>query len=418
MGMLSFFAVLLGVCALFAYINEKVLRLPANIGLMLISLVCGGTIIVLHRFGIHFFFLEEVALLSGIDFNRFLMKGLLCFLLFAGAITVPSGTLLKKKWSVAMLALLATVISAALVGGFAYLIFALVGAPVALVTAMIFGSIICPTDPIAAIAILVPIGLPPKIETLINGESLFNDGVGVVLFTTFTALASHSHEAGPVVLFLREVAGGLGLGAVFGLLTVFFLRGIRENTTALLITLAAVTGCYAIGLALVVSGPIATVVLGLIVGGHFESRGHQDMVVGKARDFWHFLDNILNAVLFVLLGLQVLDLSWSRAAIVALVPMIPAILASRWLSVAAAIYLLNLPHRSRIRHLPLINLLTWTGMRGGLAVALALSPDPSLGRNLLLNVTFGVVAFSILVQGLTVKAFFPARVLRGISREV
>lgn len=414
LGLLS---LLLGACALFAYANEKIFRLPINIGLMLVSLVAGLLIIASHRLHLHFIVLEEIEVLTRIDFNKALMNGMLCFLLFAGAIVVPIQVLKEKKWSVAILALLATVFAAFLGGIFAFGAFAVAGAAIPFVIAMIFGSLISPTDPIAALAILSPIGLPKKIETLINGESLLNDGVGVVLFTTFTALAAHSQESGPLALFFREVAGGILLGALFAAVAILLLKGLKSNPSALLVTLAAVGGCYTVGVGLEVSGPIATVVLGLLVGAHLEKRREGDPMVEHIRVFWHFLDDILNSILFVLLGLQILVLDWPRAALLALPILIPLLLAARWLSVAGALRLLDLPKRGHAKRLGLINLLTWTGMRGGLAVALAMSLLPEQGRDLFLTVTFGVVAFSILVQGLTIKTLFPAAVLRAISRE-
>jgi len=416
MGLLGILTILLGVCGLFAVINEKFLRLPLNIGLTLVAIVFGLIIILAHTLGIRIIILEEIAWLSNIDFSKALMRGMLCFLLFAGAITVPSSTLRAKKWSIIVLALLATTIAAFLIGLSAYGVFRLLGFSLPLAGALVFGAIISPTDPIAAIAILSPYGLPPKVETVINGESLFNDGVGVVLFTTFIALSGQQEDTGPVLLFLREVVGGITLGVVGGLVSVTLLRIISLNTTALLISLAAVSGCYTAGLALGVSGPIATVVLGLVVGGHLEGRGADDTLAAGARDFWHLLDNILNAVLFVLLGLQILVLSWSETALLAMLLLIPLSLASRWLSVAASLGLLDIPRRHRVHHLGLVNLLTWTGMRGGLAVALAMSLPAGPDRSILLTVTFGIVAFSILVQGLTIRTFFSPSLLRRISR--
>ena len=402
--MLEVAASLLVLTALLSYANQRWLKLPATIGVMAISLGLSLALVALDAIGVagglH---AREQALIRSIDFSELLMQGMLSLLLFAGALHVDAQALRDYRWQVGWLAFLGTAASTVLVGVALWLAIGAIGLPVPLLECLLFGALISPTDPIAVLGMLKSGGAPRNLEVVIAGESLFNDGVGVVLFTLLLGMAVDGGMPTPGhagLLLLRQAGGGLLFGWALGALTTRLLRSIDRYQVEVLLTLAAVVGGYALANRLGVSGPLAMVVAGLIVGGERRARpasaGHAHLEL-----FWELLDDVLNAVLFVLVGMEVITLRFplgSGPALLAGCATIAIALASRWLTVGLPVALAR-----RAFRLPAgaAGVLTWGGLRGGISIALALALPPGPWRETLIALTYCVVAFSILVQGLT-----------------
>jgi len=401
MAVYQIIAVMLTMAALFSFLNYKTLKLPTTIGLMFFSLLMSLAIIGLHTLGLD---LESQAdaILNSIDFNQTLMHGMLSFLLFAGALHVDLGRLSKQKWVITSLATVGLLISTFLVGITSWWILGALGFHIDLIWCLLFGSLISPTDPIAVLAILKTANAPESLETKIAGESLFNDGVAVVVFIVLLSIATGGGEATVAhiaTLFVEEAVGGVVFGLATGYLAFLMLRSVDNYTVEILITLALVTGGYAVAGAIHVSGPIAMVVCGLLIGNHGRALAMSDKTREHLDTFWELVDEILNAVLFVLIGFEVLVLSFSSDIIIAGVIMIFVILLARFISVGIPVTLLRASHQFTNG---VISILTWGGLRGGISVALALSLPPGEARNIIVPITYVVVVFSILVQGLTV----------------
>ena len=399
--MLDVAAALLVLTALLSYANQRWLKLPTTIGVMATSLALSLTLVALDALGIAgSLHAREQGLIRSIDFSELLMQGMLSVLLFAGALHVDVKSLRDYRWQVALLAFLGTAASTVVVGVALWLAIGAIGLPVPLLECLLFGALISPTDPIAVIGMLKSAGAPRNLEVVIAGESLFNDGVGVVLFTLLLGMALDG--GAPTVghagmLLLQEAGGGLLFGWALGAATTRLLRGIDHYQAEVLLTLAAVLGGYALANRLHVSGPLAMVVAGLIVGG----KRHEQAANRHVDLFWELLDDILNAVLFVLVGMEVITIHFPlgpAAALLAGVAAIAITLAARWLTVGLPVALAR-----RAFRLPAgaAGVLTWGGLRGGISIALALAIPPGPWRETLIALTYCVVAFSILVQGLT-----------------
>ena len=389
-------AIVICLAAAIGYLNAKLLRLPSAIGLMAIGLVGSFVILGLDATGL----VDSTALeafVARIDFAHVLMHGLLGFLLFAGALHVDLADLATHKWSILGLALLGTLLSTLLIGAGTWLLLEWCGIALPFVQALLFGALISPTDPIAVLGIMRSAKVSDDLAVQISGESLFNDGIGVVLFVVIAAVADGSHPSlsGMAMLFLREAVGGALFGLALGYAAYRVLRSIDDYSVEVLITLAVVVGGYAAAERLHVSAPIAAVVSGLVVGNQGRRLGMSDRTRHHVDLFWKLVDEMLNAVLFLLLGLQATRLQLNRQLAVAMALAIPLALVARLLSVGMLAPLLGYrePHAVKI--------LTWGGLRGGISVALALSLSDGAARGTILALTYAVVAFSILVQGLT-----------------
>lgn len=397
-------ALLITLAALFSYINAKLIKLPTTIGLLLISLLMSLGIIATGSLGLG---LEDSArhLLASIDFNEALMQGMLSALLFAGALHVHLDELAKQKWVVAVLASVGVVTSTFLVGYAAYYLFALLGLGIPLIYCLLFGALISPTDPIAVLGILKTVGAPKALETKIAGESLFNDGVAVVVFLVLLGFTGHGHSdeeisaVSVLTLFAQEAIGGAIFGLVVGYIIYKMLESIDNYQVELLLTLALVLGGYSLAMKLHISGPIAIVVAGLLIGNSGRRFAMSDKTRQNLDTFWELVDEVLNAILFVLIGLEVLILAFNPQYLWAGLIMIPVTLLARFLSVGVPITLMK-KHRTFTPRT--IRILTWGGLRGGISIALALSLPAGTEREAILMITYVVVVFSILVQGLTV----------------
>ncbi|MFM9425528.1 CPA1 family monovalent cation:H+ antiporter [Variovorax sp. GrIS 2.14] len=401
--MLDIAAICLVVTALLAYLNHRFVRLPTTIGVMAIALGISLVLLGLNALGLdHGLRQYEESFLRSIDFSDVLMQGMLSFLLFAGALHVDLRALRQYRWQVAVLALVGTMASTLVVGAGMWLVLPFIGVQLPFLYCLLFGALISPTDPIAVMGILNSAGAPKNLELVIAGESLFNDGVGVVIFALLLGvLASGSAPTLAVAggLLLREAGGGIAFGLVLGYVTFRLLRSIDQYQVEVLLTLAAVMGGYALASHLHVSGPLAMVVCGLMIGNGGRALAMSDHTRRYIDMFWELLDEILNAVLFVLIGLEVLLIAFTAPILVAGVVAIVVTLAARWITVGLPVgiagTLFRLPHGSP-------RVLAWGGLRGGISVALALSLPVGAEREIILALTYCVVVFSILVQGLTI----------------
>lgn len=402
MTLFDIIAVLITLTALLSYVNARTARLPTPIGVTLGGLITSLLLLGLGWAGFGIDLLAERTL-ARIDFDALLMQGLLSFFLFAGSLHINLNDLLKEKWTIGVMAVFGTLFSTVLVGVAMRWMFGLLGLSVPLPYALLFGALISPTDPVAVLALLRRAGTPLSLETLIVGESLFNDGVGVVVFTILAGLIASGGEVSTLEagrLFAEEAAGGVVYGLFLGGIAYQMLRRVDNYTVEILITLAVVTGGYALAGALHTSGPLAMVVAGLLIGNQGRRFGMSEQTRTHLDTFWLVVDETLNAVLFVLIGLELLVVEWRGEYLLAGLVAIPVVLGARLLSVGGPILLLGL-RRDFIPHT--IQMMTWGGLRGGIAIALALSLPASAQRELLVVVTYVVVVFSILVQGLTVE---------------
>lgn len=401
MNLINILAVLVVLAAAFSYINHRWLRWPKTIGLMTLSLALSVLLLVTGKWWPG----AEVSvreLLDDLDFDQFVMQWMLSFLLFAGAMHVSLEDLLRLKWEVAVLATVTVVLSTFLVGGLTWWVSRELGIGMPWIYCLLFGALISPTDPIAVLGILKDVKAPKSLETIIAGESLFNDGMAVTMFTLLLGLASGRHELGiegTALLFLHEVLGGILFGLGLGWGGVRLVRTVDDYNTEVLITVAMTMGGYSLATALGTSGPIATAVAGLVFGNHGRLLAMSARTRQYLDHFWEIVDEALNGILFVLIGLELLALASKGEHVLIVLGIIPMVLLSRLVSVGLPIGLMR-----GVRRFPpkLVQTLTWGGLRGGVSVALALSLPKGPERDVILHVAYGVVVLSILVQGLTV----------------
>jgi CPA1 family monovalent cation:H+ antiporter len=402
-------AVLLTLTALFAYVNHRLLRLPPSIGVMSVALAFSLGLLALDALGVPVDGPLR-ALVRQVHFDSTLLHGLLGFLLFAGALSVDLPGLRRNGVVVAVLATLGVLLSAIAVGSGAWGVLRLLGEPLSLGYCLLFGALISPTDPIAVRGLLKRLRAPKDLGMKIAGESLFNDGVGVTIFLLLLPLVGDGptpSAAGVLWLLVREALGGVAFGAAAGWAALRLLRGVDEYRVEILITLALVSGGFALANGSGVSAPLATVVAGLIVGHHGRramsplTRHHLDL-------FWHLVDEILNAVLFVLIGLEVLVMSFHQRYLGAMLALVPVVLAARVFSVGLPYVLLR---RRYVFASNAFGIMIWGGLRGGLSVAMALSLPAGSERDLLVAVTYAVVVLGLLVQGTSLAWLLP----RGVE---
>lgn len=394
-------SLIVSIAAAFAYLNHRWLRQPASIGLMALALGASLLLLGVDRLGWIPVQSFAVRTLDSARLDTTLLHGMLGALLFAGALHIDLEDLRSHRVAISVLALLGTLLSTFLVGGLTFLLLATLGVPVPLGYTLLFGALISPTDPIAVLGILRKACVPKSMETQIAGESLFNDGVGVVVFATILEIVTEHEDTtmlSVLSLFARETGGGILFGLGTGYLVFRLLRSIDHYQTELLLTLGLVFGGYALAERLHLSAPIAAVTAGLLIGNHGRAHGMSDVTRDHLDKFWSLVDDVLNAVLFVLVGFEVIRITITTTTVVAGVAAIVIVLLARLVSVSlpmAALRRVIEPTRGTIV------VLTWGGLRGGISVALALSTPSGPSRDLLLTMTYFVVAFSVLVQGLT-----------------
>jgi len=409
---MPFFALastLVCLAAAFSVVSRRVLRLPVTVGVMLQSLGMSLLVAVVGRAvpGLHG---RVAAELARIDFSAVVLHGMLAFLLFAGALKLDVVQLAKEKAAVTSLALVGTLLSTGVVAALLKLILWATGFHATWVACLLFGALISPTDPIAILELLQRVHAPAGLQAQLTGESLFNDGVGAVFFLAL--LASFNGGGPPSVagftgLLLIKAGGGVALGLVLGLVAYRLVRSLDSYRTEVLLTLALAMGGYALADALRVSAPLEAVAAGLVVGGRARHLAMSEETRGHVDDFWELIDAFMNVILFLLLGFEMLAMSWSWEYVIAGLLAIPVVIGARWLSVAASLGLVRAFHKPARGALWV---LTWGGLRGALAVALALSIPQGRPHDRLLAVTYIVVIFSIVVQGLTM-----GEVLRSVG---
>ncbi len=398
-GILTFLIVL---TALFSYINVRFIKLPTTIGIMLISLICSLMIIWLGKY----FPSVSVyikSLIGSIDFETILMRAMLSFLLFAGAIHIDIQKLRKEIVPVITYSTIGVVISTAFIGTAMYFIFQIFGIQVPFIYCLLFGSLISPTDPIAVLGILKQARISPSMEIKISGESLFNDGVGVVLFISLLDIAMIGSDDHGIVqtslLFLKEAGGGIAWGLILGYGGFYLLKSIDHYQVEVLITIAVVMGGYLLASDLHVSGPLAMVVAGIIIGNKGTREAMSDTTKDYVNKFWELIDEILNALLFLLIGFEMIILSFDNKVILIGLMAIIVSLTGRYISVFIPTLFMSYKKTFDRTMLPI---LTWGGLRGGISVALALSLPRGEFRSIIVSITYIIVVFSILVQGLTI----------------
>lgn len=418
MPLFDIIAILITLSALFSWVNHRFLKLPTTIGLMLISLLMSLFLLAPIPFtdGLE----QDVELmLASVDFDQTLLHGMLSFLLFAGALHVNLHDLAEQKWVIAILATASVVGSTFLVGGGTYLMFGWLGLDIPIIYCLLFGSLISPTDPIAVMGILKSAGAHKSLETAIAGESLFNDGVAVVVFLVLLRVATGGGEIsaeGVLALFLHEAVGGLIFGLVAGWVALKMLCRVDNYQVEVLITLALAGGGYALAEHLSLSAPIAVVVAGLLIGNSGRRQAMSDRTIEHLDTFWELVDEILNAVLFVFIGLEVMAISLAGEYLLAGMLAILVVLIARIVSVGLPIGIMR---RFRSFSPGVVTVLTWGGLRGGVSVAMALSLPDGDPRDVLVTVTYVIVVFSILVQGLTLGPLvrtLAARAQKELSR--
>ncbi|MBG0808018.1 sodium:proton antiporter [Methylosinus sp. H3A] len=396
-------AAILTLTAVGGYLNQKYLQFPATIGMMAFSFLISLIALLLDKMGWMDLSVAS-AFVGQIDFSEVLLHGMLSFLLFAGALHINFDDLNNVKWPVAVLATFGVVASTFITGTLVWWGADLVGLRLHYLYALLFGALISPTDPIAVLSILREAGISKRLYVKIGAESLFNDGIGVVVFLTILGLATGAQElefSTVALLLVREAFGGAVLGLLLGWITYRLLRSIDSYKVEVLLTLALATGGYVIADLLHVSGPIYIVTAGLVVGNHGRNFGMSELTRTRLDDFWELLDEILNGVLFILIGLEVIVITITKQHILLGGMAIAAVLSGRIVSVGAPISFVS---PRQFLDWRMIGLLTWGGLRGGLSIAMALALPAGPEKSIILPITYIVVLFSILVQGLTFQS--------------
>jgi monovalent cation:H+ antiporter, CPA1 family len=397
------FALLLVLAGIFGYLNY---RLPLTVGLLLLALLGALLLIAVGAafpgLGLK---LAIRRLLSEVNLPVALLNGFLSFLLFAGALEVDFEELFARKWTILALAIFGTVLSTVLVAAALFGVSAALAIGIPVAWCLVFGALISPTDPVAVLLVLRRVGISQSLQAVIAGESLFNDGIGVVLFSLLLSLATGSagEHHGPLAIagaFVLSAVGGGLLGLALGYGAFLMIRGVDDYNVEMIISLALVTGTYSLAGMLNVSGPVAVVVAGILIGNHGMQWAMSERTRQHLKTFWLMIDDTLNALLFLLIGLEIAAIDLTPSALLVTAAMVPIALVVRWLSVTAS----ALPLSLRLpRRFGSSVVLTWGGLRGGIAVALALSLPPGQHKDTLLTIAYGIVVFSIVVQGLTLE---------------
>lgn len=404
MDVLALITAVVAICALFSYLNVRFLKLPSAIGLMLISLLCSILIITEGKFSSTFH--DYIgSMLKEINFSDTLLNIMLGFLLFSGSLHVNLTKLKEQRAAVISFSTLGVILSLFFFGTIMWFMFKLFGFPVDYIYCLWFGALVSPTDPIAVIGILKKSNMPKAIEATINGESLFNDGVGVVFFVTIGQIIQRGLEnlsaLDVMTLFLREVAGGIALGLMLGYLTFYFIRKIDHYQTEVLISLALVFLSGELAHVFHVSGPLAVIVIGLILGNKVKNNAMSETTRDYHHKFWELIDEFLNAILFVLIGLQMVLMPFITQYVVIGLLAIIILLLCRFMSIRIPIFFFK---DKQLFNNRTALIMTWGGLRGGLSVALTLSLPESPYKEMMVSITYIIVIFSILVQGLTTGA--------------
>lgn len=398
----SVLTVIISISALFAYLNFKYIKLPATIGIMVMSLLSSVLLVTVGHF-VPSFSSAIIEMVQSIDFHQLLMEIMLSFLLFAGAIHIDAKKLKQESLPIAVMATFGVLISTFVIGFIMFYLFQLFGMKIDLIYCLLFGVLISPTDPIAVLGILKKANIPSSMELKITGESLFNDGVAVVVFITLLHIAQvgidNMSGLDMLELFAVEAGGGMILGLILGYVGFWMLRSIDNYQVEVLITIAIVMGGYSLADYIHVSGPLAMVVAGIITGNKGKELAMSDVTRDYLSKFWELIDEILNALLFLLIGFEMLVIKMSSTLMIIGCITILIVLIARYLSVWLPISLLKFKKSFEQNA---VAILTWGGLRGGISVALALSLPNEMFKAEFVSITYVVVIFSIVVQGLSI----------------
>ena len=401
--MFQLFTGIVALSSILSFINKKLLKLPDTIGVMLLAIITSlliGSLNFIDEDTFH----NVCSVVQEIDFRTILFDFLLSFLLFAGSIHVNIHSLIKQKTPVLIFASLGVLISTFIIGSLFYYMAHLFGIEISYPFSLVFGALISPTDPIAVLALLKKAGAPKDMEIKIVGESLFNDGVGIVVFISLLSIATMGgefHSSHIALEFIQEAFGGILMGFALGYLGRFFLKSIKSAPIiAVHISIAIVMGGYSLSSWLHISGALAMVVAGLIIGNYLHDSCEDEALKKNMNIFWKVLDEILNAVLFLLIGIEILTLNFYLNYLALAFITIPMVLLSRYFTIFISNIFLKKTNRNDHKK---ITILTWAGLRGGISIALALSVPESEFREVIIFVTYAVVVFSIIVQGLTIE---------------
>lgn len=401
MDFFSLASLLFTLAIFIALINYRFIKMQTTVAIMAGSLSVSLFLLIVTKAGFGQFAQPIIHLITTIPFEHILLNVMLGFLLFAGSLTIDLHTLRQQRGEIAILASISTLASTFLIGVTTYYLLPFIGLKLSFLMCLLFGALISPTDPIAVLSMFKQIRVPKKLETTIAGESLFNDGVGIVLFLSFYYMAFTHVSVTPLsilLLFGQQALGGILYGFAIGQIGSWSLKKINDHQLQILVTIAIVMGGYSLTKFLHVSGPLAMVVAGIIVGHHLR-KSIPTLSQTIIKNFWEIIDEIFNCILFLLIGFELLVVVKNNYFILAAVSAIPLVLAIRYLTVAIPLRLFK-GKKQYSSHT--VRILVWGGLRGGLAVALALSLPESIHRQLILSMTYGVVTFSVLIQGLTI----------------
>ena len=396
-------AILIVLAASLGYLNHRFVGLPQSVGMTVMGALASLAVVGVDRMIPTSNMGEDLlAFIAGIDFQVTLMEGMLSFLLFAGALHVNWSEMRRGRWPIMVLSTVGVLISTVIVGGGFFLLTRTVALDLPFIWCLVFGALISPTDPVAVMSVLKRAHVGSTLQATVAGESLFNDGVGVVVFSILlaTALSGDAFSVTHALeLFFIEAGGGVILGLATGWIAFRAMQSIDEYNIEVLISLAVVMGGYALARQLHVSGPVAMAVAGLLIGNHGVAHAMSDTTRDYLIKFWSLIDEILNAVLFLLIGLVVVTIPFDPRLIVVGLVAIPLVLAARFISVMVPLAAMR----------PLLDLgplappiLIWGGLRGGISIALALSLPDGLSRSVELTATYVVVLFAVIAQGSTI----------------
>jgi len=414
-------AILLGITAGISFINDRYLKLPSTIAMLLVALLISVTIIVMQKMGWTSFGNFLILIIEEFDFSDILLKGLLGFLLFAGAIHVGIHDLERDSKILLFLVTICVIVATFIYGSIVYIGFNIVGLEIDYLYALIFGALITPTDPIAVMGVLSEIGLPKRLDHLISGESLLNDGVGYVVFAVLLGIKvspSTLSIAGVAHMLLMEIGGGILLGCIVGGAAYSLLKKTNSTVTAIFISLADIAVCFALADYYHFSAPLSVVSSGILISSLVKSITVIREKHSEYRIFWHILDSLLNGVLFMLIGIQLLVINFNKLLLICTAIGIVASLISRFISVSIPIVLFKAnDEKISARNIDLMKLLTWGGLRGGLSLAMAMSLPNGYLKNSIIAITFGIVVFSIIIQGLSIGKLFKYKKLVEIAKQ-
>ena len=397
------FTIVIVLAAIMAYLNQRLLKLPNNIGVMIIAVVVSIALTLTSK-SFPEVFKGTRALIDSVDFSNVVIGAILNFLLFAGTIRIRIADLKQQQLPVLLFSTLSVIISTFIIGALVYLLTQVLQLNISFLQCLLFGSLISPTDPVSVLSVLKDAGLSKSLETKIAGESLFNDGVALVIFFSILHAIHNPEESirmnDILTVFAREALGGLALGMLLGFIAIKALKSINDHNIEVMITLAVVMGGYSLARYIHLSGPLTTVAAGIFIGNYGKQYAMSDVSKDYLDKFWELIEEILNVILFVLIGFELLVIKHNEHYWLIGVATVLIVLVARFISLWLPSFIINL--KEKMNH-QVVLFLTWGGLRGGISIALALTLSRGLHKDLFLFATYCVVLFSVVVQGLSIE---------------